>query len=476
MLIEKIQSELQNKEYTCVDMVKKCFDKILKENPSLNCMISMRRDDALKEAEIVDLHINSNIPLKSLEGILFGIKDNILVKDGICTAGSKILEDYTSPLDASIIKKIKDAGGIILGKTNMDEFAMGSSNETSAFGACHNPYDLNRVPGGSSGGSACAVAGSLVHIALGSDTAGSIRQPASFCGVVGFKPSYGATSRFGLVAMSSSLDVIGPISKYVEDSEKVFKIISGKDELDSTSTDILPFDENIGSNITIGVPKEYFVSGINNEVSKSVLDFIEKLKGLGFNIIEISLPHTEYSLPAYHIIAPAEISANLARFENVRYGTDMNQLKMGLGIESLNDLYFKTRGKKFGSEVKRRILIGTYVLSKGFYDAYYTKAQKVRSIISNDFNSVFNSVDFILAPTSPTTAFNIGEKNLDPVAMYLSDIFTVSANLAGLPAISIPLAKDSKGLPIGLQVIGKRNEDLKVLSLAKNLEKEIKFY
>jgi len=469
MLIEKIQSELVNKEYTCVDMVKKCFDKILKENPSLNCMISMRRDDALKEAEIVDLHINSNIPLKSLEGILFGIKDNILVKDGICTAGSKILEDYTSPLDASIIKKIKDAGGIILGKTNMDEFAMGSSNETSAFGACHNPYDLNRVPGGS------AVAGSLVHIALGSDTAGSIRQPASFCGVVGFKPSYGATSRFGLVAMSSSLDVIGPISKYVEDSEKVFKIISGKDELDSTSTDILPFDENIGSNITIGVPKEYFVSGINNEVSKSVLDFIEKLKGLGFNIIEISLPHTEYSLPAYHIIAPAEISANLARFENVRYGTDMNQLKMGLGIESLNDLYFKTRGKKFGSEVKRRILIGTYVLSKGFYDAYYTKAQKVRSIISNDFNSVFNSVDFILAPTSPTTAFNIGEKNMDPVSMYLSDIFTVSANLAGLPAISIPLGKDSLGLPIGLQIIGKRNEDLKVLSLAKNLEKEIKF-
>jgi aspartyl-tRNA(Asn)/glutamyl-tRNA(Gln) amidotransferase subunit A len=475
MLIEKIQSELQNKEYTCMDMVKRCFDKILKENSSLNAIISMRRDDALKEAEIVDSHIKDGIPLKPLEGILFGIKDNILVKDGICTAGSKILEDYVSPLDATVIKKIKEAGGIIIGKTNMDEFAMGSSNETSAFGVCHNPYDLDRVSGGSSGGSASAVSADLVHIALGSDTAGSIRQPASFCGVVGFKPSYGATSRFGLIAMSSSLDVIGPISKYVEDSEKVFKIISGKDELDSTSTDILEFNDNIGSNITIGIPKEYFVSGINLEVEKSVKDFIEKLKTLGFNIVEISLPHTEYSLPAYHIIAPAEISANLARFDNVRYGTDLNQLKMGLGIESLNDLYFKTRGKKFGQEVRRRILIGTYVLSRGFYDAYYLKAQKVRSIITNDFNSVFQSVDFILAPTSPSTAFKIGEKNQDPVSMYLSDIFTVSANLAGLPAISIPLGKDSLGLPIGLQIIGKRNEDLKVLSLAKNLEKQINF-
>ncbi len=475
MLIEKIQNELMNKEYTCVDMVKKCFDKILKENSSLNCIINLRRDDALKEAEIVDLHIKDNIPLKPLEGILFGIKDNILIKDGICTAGSKILEDYISPLDATAIKRIKEAGGIIIGKTNMDEFAMGSSNETSAFGVCHNPYDLNRVSGGSSGGSAVSVSATLVHIALGSDTAGSVRQPASFCGVVGFKPSYGAVSRFGLIAMSSSLDVIGPISKYVEDCEKVFKIISGKDEFDSTSTDILSFDSQIGSNISIGIPKEYFVSGINIEVEKSVRDFIEKLKGLGFNIKEISLPNTQYSLPTYHIIAPAEVSANLARFDNIRYGTDFNQLKMTLGIESLSDLYFKTRGKKLGQEVKRRILIGTYVLSKGYYEDYYIKAQKVRALISADFDNVFKEVDFILTPTSPTTAFNINEKNLDPIAMYLSDIFTVSANLAGLPAISIPLAKDSLGLPIGLQIIGKRNEDLKVLSLAKNLEKNINF-
>ncbi len=475
MIIENIQNDLKNKVYSCVDMVKQHFDVILKENANLNAFISMCRDEAIKTAEHIDQDIKNNIPLKPLSGVLFGIKDNILVKDTITTAGSKILEDYIAPYDATVVKKIKDAGGIIIGKTNLDEFAMGSSNETSAFGNCHNPYKLDKVPGGSSGGSAVAVSKELVHIGLGSDTAGSVRQPASFCGVVGFKPSYGAISRFGLIAMSSSLDVIGILSKYVSDCEKVFQVVCGKDKMDSTSTDILSVLPNNIPNVSIGIPKEYFVSGINGEVEKSVRDFITSLKNAGFCIKEISLPHTEYSLPTYHIIMPAEVSANLARFDNIRYGTDFHQLQMSLGIENLNDLYYKTRGAKFGREVKRRILIGTYVLSKGYYDAYYIKAQKVRTLISQDFENAFKEVDFILTPTSPTTAFNIGEKNQDPVAMYLSDMFTVSANLAGLPAVSLPLAKDLEGLPIGLQIIGKRNEDLKVFDLAKNLEKLINF-
>jgi len=353
---------------------------------------------------------------------------------------------------------------------------MGSSNETSAFGSVHNPHSLDKVSGGSSGGSAAAVASDFISAALGSDTAGSVRQPASFCGVVGFKPTYGAISRFGLIAMASSLDVIGILAKSVEDVELIFRSIRGRDEYDATSVDVPDFKGAIDfKNLIIGVPKEYFTNGIDEEVLAAIKKVISQLEKEGTKIQEINLQTTKYCLPCYHIIMPAEVSANLARYDNVRYGSSFLELQNQLGISSLRDLYFKTRGKKLGKEVKRRILLGTYVLSKGYYDAYYNRAQKVRSIICDDFNDAFHKVDFILTPTTPTTAFGFGEKTKDPVAMYLSDILTVSANLAGIPAISLPLSRDSHNLPIGLQLIGKSLDDSRLLEASKLLENLINY-
>jgi len=376
-------------------------------------------------------------------GIPIVIKDNILVKNMPCTAGSKVLENYIAPYDATVIKKLKKAGFAVLGKTNMDEFAMGSSTENSAYQKTLNPNDVSRVPGGSSGGSAAAVAADLAPCALGSDTGGSIRQPASFCGVVGLKPTYGAVSRYGLIAMASSLDQIGPITKTVEDAKILFDIIKGYDSLDSTSIDNSKL-QTPNSKLKIGLPKEYFSKGLDLEIDKLIKKAIAK-----FNIQEVSLPHTKHALACYYLIMPAEVSANLARYDGIRYGQSR---------------------ESFGPEVRRRIMLGTYVLSHGYYDAYYLQAQKTRTLIIQDFEKAFEKIDVLITPTSPTTAFQFGEKTQDPLQMYLSDIYTVPVNLAGLPAISIPVGKIN-GLPVGLQIVGRHFEEETIFKIAYELER-----
>ena len=408
--------------------------------------------------------------ISALSGIPMAVKDNILVEDVRCTAGSKILENYIAPYDAQVVKKLKEKEVVILGKTNLDEFAMGSSTENSAFGSTRNPHDLTRVPGGTSGGSAAAVAANLCSFALGSDTGGSIRQPASFCGVVGLKPTYGAVSRFGLIAFASSLDQIGPLTKTVEDARIVFEAISGKDPLDSTSVEINLKSEILSlKSIKIGVPKEYFIKGIDPEVEKVIKAAIKKYEEMGAKIEEVSLPHTEYALPCYYVIVPSEASANLARYDGIKYGySKISNLKSQ--ISNLLDVYLKSRGEGLGAEVRRRIMLGTYALSAGYYEAYYLRAQKVRTLIRKDFDRAFEKVDAIFTPVSPTPAFKLGEKIDDPLTMYLSDIFTVSVNLAGLPALSLPVGKARK-LPVGLQIIGKPFEENKILEIGEIFEK-----
>lgn len=463
LTIVKTHEGLQKKEFSAVELCKAYLDKIKEENKEISAFLSIAEDSALSQAKTVDNMIGEEKEIPLLAGIPAAIKDNILVEDSKCTAGSKILENYTAPYDATVIKKIKDEGAIILGKTNLDEFAMGSSTENSAFGPTKNPCDLSRVPGGSSGGSAAAVAANMCCYALGSDTGGSIRQPASFCGVVGLKPTYGAVSRFGLMAFASSLDQIGPIAKNVEDCKIVFDTIKGKDELDSTSVESKIENCKLKiEDLRIGVPKEYFIKGIESGVEKVVREAIKKYEEMGAKIIEVSLPHTEYALACYYIIAPSEASANLARYDGIKYGFFEKESK------NLLEVYLKSREEGFGAEVRRRIMLGTYVLSAGYYDDYYLKAQKVRTLIKLDFNKAFEKVDVIFAPVSPTTAFKIGEKTDDPLTMYLSDIFTISINLAGLPALSVPCGK-ANGLPVGLQVIGKPFEDGKILGIGELL-------
>jgi len=451
-----------------LDVIEDVFKKIEEDNKKdkpLNAFISLRKDAALKEASSVDFS-------KPLAGIPIAIKDNINVKGELTTCGSRILSNYRAIFDAFVIKKLKDAGAIIIGKTNMDEFAMGSSNETSYFGPVRNPHDRDRVPGGSSGGSAASVL-SFVPLSLGSDTGGSIRQPASFCGVVGVKPTYGRVSRFGLVAYASSLDQIGPFANCVEDALLLYNIIGGYDPMDSTS---LNKDHTVSidaikkdiKGLKVGIPVEYFTAGIDKEVEKSIRDAIDVLKDLGASIVEISLPHTDYAVATYYIIAPAEASSNLARFDGIRYGVREEG-------EDLVSTYKKTRGKGFGKEVKRRIMIGTYVLSSGYYDAYYLSAQKVRTLIRQDFKNAFSNVDVIISPTSPTTAFKIGEKLNDPISMYLSDIFTISANIAGIPAMSLPIGRDSKGLPIGIQIMTNVLDEETMFKVAFNIEKAVNY-
>ena len=387
-----------------------------------------------------------------LAGIPVLVKDNICVKDEATTCSSKILKGFKPPYDATVVRKLKEEGAILIGKANMDEFAFGSSCETSCYGPTRNPWDLERIPGGSSGGSAAAVAGDEATMALGSDTGGSIRQPAALCGVVGLKPTYGRVSRYGLIAFASSLDQIGPITKDVEDAALLLGVIAGYDEMDSTSVDT-PVPDYAGSlvrdvkGLRIGVPKEYFIKGIDKDVEAAVRRSIALFKDLGASVVDISLPHTEYAVSAYYIIGPAEASSNLARFDGAHYGYRAPDAK------DIIDMYTRTRSQGFGNEAKRRILLGTYCLSAGYYDAYYLKALKVRTKIKEDFDNAFQSCDLIVTPTSPTPAFKIGEKADDPLAMYLSDIFTIPANLAGLPGISIPCGFSSLGLPIGLQIM-----------------------
>ena len=385
-------------------------------------------------------------------GVPVALKDNIAIKGGLTTCGSRVLEGFKPPYDATVVEKLKTGGALLMGRANMDEFAFGSSCETSCYGPTRNPRDLSRIPGGSSGGSCAAVASGQVVAALGSDTGGSIRQPAALCGVVGFKPTYGRVSRYGLVAFASSLDQIGPITNNVEDCARMLEVISGHDEKDSTSVDIdVPeYTASLGKDIkglTVGIPKEYFTEGISPDVAKRVQEAIEVVKGLGAKIVDVSLPHTKYAVSCYYIVAPAEASSNLARFEGVHYGR-----RSGIA-DNLIDMYIASRNEGFGDEAKRRILLGTYALSSGYYDAYYLKAQKVRTKIADDFRAVFADCDCILTPTSPTTAFKIGERMDDPLKMYLSDIFTIPANLAGLPAMSVPCGEDKDGLPVGLQLM-----------------------
>jgi aspartyl-tRNA(Asn)/glutamyl-tRNA(Gln) amidotransferase subunit A len=468
--IKRVREGLIKKEFSAVELTKAYLEKIEKEDKKIGAFLTLCPDLALKKAKEIDEMIFLKKDLPILAGVPCAIKDIILVEGVKCTAGSKILENYVAPYDATVIKKLKEAGAIILGKTNLDEFAMGSSTENSAFFPTKNPLDLERVPGGSSGGSAAAVCSNFCVFALGSDTGGSVRQPASFCGIVGLKPTYGSVSRYGLIAFASSLDQIGPMTKNVEDCKIVFEVIRGKDEMDSTSVNPksqIPDSKIEIKNLKIGVPKEYFVEGIEPEVKEKIEEAIKKYEEMGAKILEISLPHTPYALACYYIIAPSEASANLARYDGIKYGFSTS--KGQRAANNLLNVYFESRGKGFGKEVRRRIMLGTFSLSVGYYDAYYLRAAKVRNLIIKDFEKAFEKVDLIFTPTSPTLPFKLGEKIDDPLKMYLSDIFTVSVNLAGLPAISIPVGK-VKNLPVGLQIIGKPFEEEKIFEVAKFYE------
>ena len=461
---------LKNKKFSSQELVKDCLSEIKKNNKKINAFITILEREAIEQAENADKKIVSFLSTQGdfpyLMGIPLAIKDNILIEGVLATAGSKILSNYKATYDATVIKKLRAAGAIFLGKTNLDEFAMGSSTESSYFGPTKNPCDLKRVPGGSSGGSAAAVKSKMCLGALGSDTGGSIRLPASFCGVYGLKTTYGRVSRFGLIAMASSLDQIGPFGKCADDLAVILKTIEGRDSLDSTSADLLfstelPQKKSL-KNYTFGVPKECFGQGLDKEVKKIIEKTIADLEKKGAKIKEVSLPYLDYALACYYIIMPAEVSANLARYDSVKYGYSAE-------ANNLLETYLKTRTEGFGDEVRRRIILGTYTLSAGYYDAYYLQAQKVRTLIKKDFARVFKTIDALITPTSPTTAFKIGEKMDDPLTMYLSDVYTVPVNLAGLPALSMPVG-DIDGLPVGLQLIAKHFEENKILDIAKTIE------
>ena len=444
---------LVNKEITSVELTQDVLSRIDEVEGDVEAYLTITRAEALAQAEAVDKKIAAGEKISFLEGIPGAIKDNICTKGVKTTCASKILEHFVPPYDATVMTKIKAENPVILGKVNMDEFAMGGSTENSAYHVTHNPWNLDCVPGGSSGGSAAAVAAGTAIWALGSDTGGSIRQPASFCGVVGMKPTYGRVSRYGLVAYASSLDQIGPLTRDVTDCAHLLNIIAGHDEMDSTSSaaEVPDYTKSLVEDVKglkIGLPKEYFVEGMDPEVEQAVRTAIKKYEELGAEVVEISLPHTEYAISTYYLIAPAEAATNLERYDGVSYGERVDG-------EDLVQMMTNTRDEKFGEEVKRRIMIGNYALSAGYYDAYYLKALKVRTLVQQDYTEAFKKVDVIMAPTAPTPAFKIGEMIADPLQMYLQDVCTVPLNLAGLPGISIPCGKSSKGLPIGLQIIGK---------------------
>ncbi|MCL6629610.1 MAG: Asp-tRNA(Asn)/Glu-tRNA(Gln) amidotransferase subunit GatA [Armatimonadetes bacterium] len=455
---------LERREISSRELTESVLERISSVENRVKSYVTITADEALESARIIDERRARGETLGLLAGIPTAIKDNICTKGLLTTCSSKILYNFRPPYDATVVKLLADAGVVIVGKTNLDEFAMGSSTENSGFFTTRNPWDLDRVPGGSSGGSAAAVAADEAIVAVGSDTGGSIRQPASFCGVVGLKPTYGRVSRFGLVAFASSLDQIGPITKCVADAALLMNVISGHDPMDSTSAPIesSDFTEYLGKEvkgIKIGIPKEYFIEGMDKEVEERIKDAIKELESLGCIPVEISLPHTEYAVATYYIIATSEASSNLARYDGVKYGLRVQG-------KDLLEMYMKTRSRGFGTEVKRRIMLGTYSLSAGYYEAYYKKAQQVRTLIKNDFEKAFEKVDFIVTPTAPSPAFKIGEKIDDPLQMYLSDIFTISVNLAGVPAISLPCGFSEKGLPVGLQIIGKPFDEAGILQLA----------
>ena len=474
LTVHELQQKLKSKELTIAEILESYCNRINEKEPEVEAFVTTYLEEAKAEAQKVQEKLDNGENLGEYAGIPIGIKDNLCMKGTKTTCSSKMLENFVSPYDATVIEKLKEENIISLGKLNMDEFAMGSSTESSYFKKTKNPWNLNKVPGGSSGGSAAAVAANMVPWALGSDTGGSIRQPASLCGVVGLKPTYGLVSRYGLVAFASSLDQIGPITKDVRDSAMLLSLIAGHDEKDTTSEEIEKKDytkalKNDVKGLKIGVPKEFFGEGINEEVKKELTKAIETYKALGAEVEEFSLDVAKYALATYYIIACAEASSNLGRFDGIRYGYRTPE------YSNLKEIYKKSRSEGFGPEVKRRIILGTYVLSSGYYDAYYKKAQQVRTLVSNEFSKAFEKYDVILTPTSPVTAFNIGEKSNNPLEMYLADICTVSINIAGVPAISIPCGVDSEGMPVGMQLIGNKFEEEKILNAAYTFEQKVKF-
>lgn len=467
--IFSLHDKLIKKECSSEELLRMSQKRIAQTDKTLHAFLTMSDQLALDQARRIDKEILAGNPIGLLAGIPASIKDVIMTEGVRTTAGSKILTNYTAVYDATVVAKLKQVGMVMVGKNNCDEFAMGSSTENSGFGPTHNPFDPTRVPGGSSGGSAAAVAAGQVVYSIGTDTGGSIRQPAAFCGVVGFKPTYGLVSRYGLIAMSSSLDCAGPFTKTVAETAALLNVIAGKDDYDATSemAKINDYTKNLSKGVKgkkIGIPKEYFIKGLDPEIKKSIMHIVDMLTTQGAEVMEVSLPDTGNALPVYYILMPAEVSSNLAKFDGLRYGTRMSN------HGDLLEYYMHTRGQGFGSEVRRRILIGTYVLTSGYIDEYYLQAQKVRSKLKQDFAQVFTQVDVLLTPTTPTTAFAFGDKISDPVSMYLSDIYTVSANLAGLPALSLP-AGQIAGLPYGVQIMGPRWSDDLVLQVGFAIEK-----
>ncbi|MBM7621968.1 aspartyl-tRNA(Asn)/glutamyl-tRNA(Gln) amidotransferase subunit A [Bacillus tianshenii] len=466
--LSELHSLLHKKEISVSDLVDESYKRIGEVDGKVQAFLTLDEENARKQAKVLDEALGKEKEHGLLFGLPVGVKDNIVTKGIRTTCGSKILGDFNPIYDATVVEKLKKAETITIGKINMDEFAMGSSNENSAFAATRNPWDLDRVPGGSSGGSAAAVAAGEVFFSLGSDTGGSIRQPAAFCGVVGLKPTYGRVSRYGLVAFASSLDQIGPITRTVEDNAYLLQAISGVDQMDSTSanTEVPDFLSGMTGDVKglkIGVPKEYLGEGVSEEVRQSVLDALKVLEGLGATWEEVSLPHSKYALATYYLLSSSEASANLARFDGVRYGYRTDNAK------NLLEMYKQTRAEGFGPEVKRRIMLGTYALSAGHYDAYYIKAQKVRTLIKQDFEKVFEKYDVIIGPTTPTPAFKVGEKTKDPLTMYANDILTIPVNLAGVPGISVP-AGFVDGLPVGLQIIAKHFDESTIYRVAHAFE------
>ena len=464
LTLHEARENLRKREFSAQELAEAVFRRISETEEKLHSYITLSRDTALKEAKQADELLKTDTNPHSLLGIPIAVKDNFLTRDIRTTCASKFLENFIPPYDCTTVKKIRASGAIITGKTNLDEFAMGSSVENSAFFTTRNPWDTDRVPGGSSGGSAAALAADQCIVALGTDTGGSIRQPAAFCGVVGLKPTYGRVSRYGIIAFASSMDQVGPMTKDVRDCALMLEAIASYDSADSTSANqpVPQYSASLTGDVKglrIGIPKEYFVSGIQPAVEQAVREAVRQLEKNGAAIKEISLPHTDYAVAVYYIVATAEASSNLARYDGMRYGHRAR-------AKDLTETYMLSRAEGFGPEVKRRIILGTYALSAGYYDAYYLKAQRVRTLIKRDFDEAFKSCDVIIAPTAPTTAFKIGEKTQDPLQMYLSDIYTISVNLAGLPALSLPCGFDSEGLPIGLQIIGKHFDESTVLAVA----------
>ncbi|MCF8054175.1 MAG: Asp-tRNA(Asn)/Glu-tRNA(Gln) amidotransferase subunit GatA [Deltaproteobacteria bacterium] len=468
LTIGELREKIATREIAATTVVRSILKRIAEVDTQVHAYINVLSESAMAEAELIDAAIAKGI-IKPLSGVPIALKDICCTKGIETTCCSRILRGFIPPYDATVVEKLREAGAIIIGKTNMDEFAMGSSTETSCFGATRNPYDLTRIPGGSSGGSAAAVAADECLAAIGSDTGGSIRQPAALCGVVGLKPTYGRVSRFGLIAFASSLDQIGPFTKTVADSALMLSVLAGYDAKDSTSVNLPVPDYSafLGRDIRgwrIGIPREYFIGGIDTETQSALDGVMRTLQACGASCVDISLPHTEYCLAVYYIVAPAEASSNLARYDGIKYGMRVEK------FSDLKDLYKKTRSQGFGSEVKRRIMLGTYVLSSGYYDAYYKKASRVRTLIKQDFADAFRVCDVILTPTTPSAAFKIGEKTNDPMQMYLSDIFTISTNLAGIPGISVPCGYTASGLPIGAQFLAGHFEEAKLLQVTAAYE------